>query len=66
VRFFRRFKRMLDARNLTVKGITTDGSPLYPEPIAEVFGDIEHANFNLKRNAQVWSRTLPSDLLGSW
>jgi len=42
VRFFRRFKRMLDARNLTVKGITTDGSPLYPEPIAEVFGDIEH------------------------
>ena len=42
VRFFRRFKRMLEARNLTVKGITTDGSPLYPEPIAEVFGDIEH------------------------
>lgn len=42
VRFFRRFKRMLDARDLTVKGITTDGSPLYPEPIAEVFGDVEH------------------------
>jgi hypothetical protein len=42
VRFFRCFKRILDARNLTVKGITTDGSPLYPEPIAEVFGDIEH------------------------
>lgn len=42
VRFFRCFKRMLDARSLTVKGITTDGSPLYPEPIAEVFGDIEH------------------------
>ena len=33
---------MLDARNLTMKGLTTDGSPLYPEPIAEVFGDIEH------------------------
>jgi hypothetical protein len=42
VRFFRCFKRLLDVRNLTVKGITTDGSPLYPEPIAEVFGDIEH------------------------
>jgi len=42
IRFFRRFKQMLDARGLTVKGITTDGSPLYPEPIAEVFGKIEH------------------------
>ena len=42
VGFFRRFKRMLDTRDLTVKGITTDGSPLYPEPIAEVFGDVEH------------------------
>jgi len=41
-RFFRRFKQMLDARNLTLKGITTDGSPLYPEPIAEVFGEIRH------------------------
>ena len=41
-RFFRRFKQMLDARGLTLKGITTDGSPLYPEPIAEVFGEIEH------------------------
>jgi len=42
VPFFRRFKRMLDARNLTVRGITTDGSPLYPEPIAEVFSDVKH------------------------
>jgi hypothetical protein len=42
VRFFRCFKRLLDTRNLTVKGITTDGSPLYPESIAAVFGDIEH------------------------
>jgi predicted DNA binding protein len=40
--FFRRFKQMLDDRGLTLKGITTDGSPLYPEPIAEVFGGIEH------------------------
>jgi hypothetical protein len=41
-RFFKRFEQMLDDRGLTLKGITTDGSPLYPEPIAEVFGDVEH------------------------
>jgi hypothetical protein len=41
-RFFRRFKKMLDAHGLAMKGITTDGSPLYPEPIAEVFGKVRH------------------------
>lgn len=41
-RFFKHFKQMLDAHDLTLKGITTDGSPLYPETIAEVFGNIEH------------------------
>lgn len=41
-RFFRRFKQMLDACGLTLKGITTDGSPLYPEPITEVFGKVKH------------------------
>jgi len=41
-RFFRAFKRMLDARGLTLRGITTDGSPLYPDPIAHVFGPVEH------------------------
>jgi len=41
-RFFRGFKQMLDARGLTLKGITTDGSPLYPDPIANVFGPVEH------------------------
>lgn len=41
-RFFRRFKQILDARGLTVKGITTDGSPLYPEPIETVFGEVQH------------------------
>ena len=29
-------------RGLTVKGVTTDGSALYPEPIAVVFGDVPH------------------------
>lgn len=41
-RFFRRFKAILDARGLTLTGITTDASPLYPVPISEVFGDISH------------------------
>ena len=41
--FFKRFKQHIDHRGLTVKGITTDGSPLYPAPIADVFGsDLEH------------------------
>jgi hypothetical protein len=41
-RFFRRFRQMLDVRGLTLKGITTDGSPLYPDPIANVFGQVKH------------------------
>jgi Transposase len=40
--FFGRFRTALDARGLSVKGITTDGSSLYPEPIATVFGDVPH------------------------
>jgi Transposase len=40
--FFRRFHTALTARRLTVRGITTDGSSLYPEPIAAVFGAIPH------------------------
>ena len=40
--FFRRFHAALQTRELTLKGITTDGSELYPEPIATVFGDVPH------------------------
>jgi hypothetical protein len=40
--FFRHFHKALVARGLTLKGITTDGSPLYPEPIAAVLGKIPH------------------------
>jgi hypothetical protein len=40
--FFRRFQEALTARGLTLHGITTDGSPLYPTPIAQVFGPIPH------------------------
>lgn len=42
VRFLERFKGALDARGLRLQGITTDGSPLYPGPIAQVFGDVAH------------------------
>lgn len=40
--FFRRFRAALDHRGLVLRGITTDGSPLYPEPIREVFGEVAH------------------------
>jgi hypothetical protein len=40
--FFRRFHAALEPRGLTVRGITTDGSSLYPEPIAAVFGNVPH------------------------
>jgi len=41
-RFFRRFRDALEAHGLTLEGITTDGSNLYPDPIAEIFGDVRH------------------------
>jgi hypothetical protein len=41
-RFFRRFKSILDARGLTLTGITTDASPLYPTPLAEIWADVPH------------------------
>jgi len=40
--FLGRLKAALDARNLALKGITTDGSALYPEPIRTVFGAVPH------------------------
>jgi hypothetical protein len=42
VAFFRRFLAALGARGLVLKGITTDGSSLYPEAIATVFGAVPH------------------------
>src|SRR2546428_10146644 len=38
--FLGRLKTALDERGLALKGITTDGSGLYPEPIRIVFGDV--------------------------
>lgn len=40
--FLGRLKTALDERGLVLKGITTDGSALYPEPIRIVFGDVPH------------------------
>jgi len=40
--FLGEFKKQLDARGLVLRGITTDGSPLYPQPIALVFGTVPH------------------------
>src|SRR5947199_1034088 len=40
--FLGRLKEALDARDLALKGITTDGSALYPEPIRTVFGAVAH------------------------
>jgi Transposase len=40
--FFRRFQAVLAGRGLSLRGITTDGSDLYPQPISEVFGAVEH------------------------
>ena len=40
--FLRRLKTALAARDLTLCGITTDGSALYPAPLVEVFGEVPH------------------------
>jgi hypothetical protein len=37
--FLRRFRMALQLRGLKLLGVTTDGSPLYPEPLRDVFGD---------------------------
>jgi len=41
-RFLRRFRQALSRRRLTLRGVTTDGSPLYPEPLAQVFPGVAH------------------------
>src|SRR4051794_6953648 len=41
-RFFRRFRVALTGHGLKLRGITTDGSELYPQPISQVFGAVAH------------------------
>jgi hypothetical protein len=36
------FKKELTRRQLSVRGITTDASPLYPDPLAQVFKGVPH------------------------
>jgi hypothetical protein len=40
--FLRRFQGALVERGLTLKGVTTDASPLYPKPLRAVYGDVPH------------------------
>jgi len=40
--FLRRFQMALRLRSLVLRGVTTDGSPLYPEPLQVVFGEVPH------------------------
>src|SRR5438094_2505371 len=40
--FLRRLHTALSVRDLSLFGVTTDGSSLYPTPLAEVFGDVPH------------------------
>jgi hypothetical protein len=40
--FFRRFQGALEQRGFALRGITTDGSALYPGPIRAVFGNVPH------------------------
>lgn len=42
IKFLKRGRMALRLRGLKVKGITTDGSPLYPEPLQAVFGNVPH------------------------
>jgi hypothetical protein len=42
IAFVRRFQANLIQRGLTLKGITTDASPLYPEPLQLVFPGVPH------------------------
>jgi len=40
--FFHRFRMALRLRGLALRGVTTDASPLYPEPLRAVFGEVPH------------------------
>jgi hypothetical protein len=41
-RFLGRLKSAIAARGGVVRGITTDGSALYPQPLADIFPDVPH------------------------
>jgi hypothetical protein len=41
-RFLAKFKARLDARGLAVRGVTTDGSELSPQPLHKLWPDVPH------------------------
>jgi hypothetical protein len=45
--FLGRLKTALEDRDLALKGITTDGSALDPEPLRSVFGDVRPSALHL-------------------
>jgi hypothetical protein len=51
--FLGRLKTALVARGLTLCGVTTDGSALYPEPLREVCGKVQHQICQLHIVAEV-------------
>jgi Transposase len=42
IALLRRFQTILAQRGLSLKGVTTDASPLYPEPLQLVFPEVPH------------------------
>src|SRR5918911_1217713 len=40
--FLGRLNSALEARDLILAGVTTDGSQLYPEPLRDIFGEVPH------------------------
>ena len=57
-RFLGRLKEAVGLRGGAVRGITTDASPLYPQPITDIFGDIPHqvCEFHILKES---SKTVP-------
>jgi hypothetical protein len=50
--FLRRVQEAITTRGGVVRGVTTDGSALYPEPLAEIFPDVPHqmCEFHIKKD----------------
>ena len=42
IKFLQRFRMALRLRGLKLRAVTSDGSPLYPEPLRAVFGNVPH------------------------
>jgi hypothetical protein len=62
--FLGRLKSALMARELELKGITTDGSAFYPEPIREVFGEVPHQICTFHVIAELVKGVLPAVAAG--